>query len=390
MQTKKILLYRWKSYNYADIIATFEDMGYQVEQVEREMQNYDVDEALAQQMEEMLRRGNYRFVFSVNYFAQISEVCNNLQIPYVCWSCDSPMISMHHESVFYPCNFIFLFDLAGYTEFKTMGVEHIYHLPLAVNTRRIKELLAFHPQSSYTDEISFVGSLYYKNSYDSLENTMPDYLRGYFEGLMEAQRDLYGINIIERMLTPDIISQLEQYYQLEKSSEGSFSDLALVFSVNTLGFKIAQLQRKNILIALSKKHKVSLYSNYSSEEFVRIQNKGPVDYWTQMPIVFRDSRINLNMTIPNIKTGIPLRAWDVLGAGGFLLTNYQAEFPKYFDLDKDVVCYYSQEDLLAKAEYYLSHEKQRRQIAQSGYERVCGEHTYEKRMQQMLREINKA
>ena len=45
------------------------------------------------------------------------------------------------------------------------------------------------------------------------------------------------------------------------------------------------------------------------------------------------------MTIRNIRTGIPLRVWDILGAGGFLLTNFQVELPDYFENGKDIVYY---------------------------------------------------
>lgn len=60
------------------------------------------------------------------------------------------------------------------------------------------------------------------------------------------------------------------------------------------------------------------------------------------------SKINLNFTIPNIKSGIPLRVWDVLGAGGFLLTNYQAEIPYYFKEGEDLVCFDGIDDLCEK------------------------------------------
>jgi spore maturation protein CgeB len=53
---------------------------------------------------------------------------------------------------------------------------------------------------------------------------------------MEVQSDLYGSNILEPSLTPDILEELSEHYELEKSSEKSFSDLGLIFSTTTLGF----------------------------------------------------------------------------------------------------------------------------------------------------------
>lgn len=387
-----ILLYRWKSYNYQDIIETFEQMGYEICIVEQDLQNYDVDQEFADRLDVILRQKDkiWDFVFSVNYFALIAEVCHDRQIPYVMWNCDSPMISMYHTSVFYPTNYLFLFDLSAVQEFQAMGAPHVYHLPLAVNVQRLDGLLQSRQSEQIMqrrlgmeDEISFVGNLYYKNSYDSLEATMSDHLRGYFEALMEAQRDLYGVSIVDRLLTPDILEELSEIYDFKPSSEESLSDLGLVFSVTALGFKIAQLQRKSSLIALSRKHTVGLYSNNSMQDLFRVAYRGSVNYWEEMPFAFANSPINLNMTIPNIKTGIPLRSFDVLGAGGFLLSNYQIEYPLFFDLDQDLVCYYSEVDMVEKTDFYLKHETERKKVARRGYERVKADHTYSERMRKM-------
>ena len=115
---------------------------------------------------------------------------------------------------------------------------------------------------------------------------------------------------------------------------------------------------------------------------------GSVDYWSEMPKVFRESKINLNFTIPNIKSGIPLRVWDVLGSKGFLLTNYQAEIPYYFEEGKDLVCFDGIEDLREKVAYYLEHEEERLQIAENGYRKVKEYHTYVHRVSEMFRIID--
>lgn len=67
-------------------------------------------------------------------------------------------------------------------------------------------------------------------------------------------------------------------------------------------------------------------------------NKGPIDYYNEMPYVFNNSRINLNITLRSIKSGIPLRAMDICGAGGFLLSNYQADFYDFLLREKISYC----------------------------------------------------
>lgn len=423
-----ILMYRWKAYNYRDIEQTFLLLGYTVDNIEQELGSYDVSPEFERVIEEKIRGTHYDMVFTVNYFPLISNVCERTGVKYVSWTCDNPLISMYHESVFHDCNYIFTFDKTNYLEFRGMGVKHIWYLPLAVDTERMDALLgapeevrtagAAHegmktagtvPEEigtaesvpaeigkagrrkaaqdsemrKYRGDVAFVGSLYERNSYDKIKNRLPEYLRGYFDAVMEAQLNISGANIVEPMLTTNILEQLQEYFQLEKS-EGSFSDLGLIFQTTVLGFKIAEIERRRALIELSKHYRVNVYSNSDVSDLLRIQYCGSVDYWSEMPKVFRMSKINLNFTIPNIKSGIPLRIWDVLGCGGFLLTNYQAEIPYYFKEGEDLVCFDGLEDLCEKVGYYLEHEEERKRIAWNGYHKVREKHSYIERIRTIL------
>ena len=390
-----ILMYRWKAYNYRDIEQTFLLLGHTVDNIEQELGSYDVSPEFERVIEEKIRGTHYDMVFTVNYFPLISNVCERTGVKYVSWTCDNPLISMYHESVFHACNYIFTFDKTNYLEFRGMGVKHIWYLTLAVDTERMDALLGAPEKPErrnatqdsemrkYRGDVAFVGSLYERNSYDKIKNRLPEYLRGYFDAVMEAQLNISGANIVEPMLTTNILEQLQEYFQLEKS-EGSFSDLGLIFQTTVLGFKIAEIERRRALIELSKHYKVNVYSNSDVSDLLRIQYCGSVDYWSEMPKVFRMSKINLNFTIPNIKSGIPLRIWDVLGCGGFLLTNYQAEIPYYFKEGEDLVCFDSLEDLCEKVGYYLEHEEERKRIAWNGYRKVREKHSYIERIRTIL------
>lgn len=390
-----ILMYRWKAYNYRDIEQTFLLLGHTVDNIEQELGSYDVSPEFERVIEEKIRGTHYDMVFTVNYFPLISNVCERTGVKYVSWTCDNPLISMYHESVFHACNYIFTFDKTNYLEFRGMGVKHIWYLPLAVDTERMDALLGAPEKPErrnatqdsemrkYRGDVAFVGSLYERNSYDKIKNRLPEYLRGYFDAVMEAQLNISGANIVEPMLTTNILEQLQEYFQLEKS-EGSFSDLGLIFQTTVLGFKIAEIERRRALIELSKHYRVNVYSNSDVSDLLRIQYCGSVDYWSEMPKVFRMSKINLNFTIPNIKSGIPLRIWDVLGCGGFLLTNYQAEIPYYFKEGEDLVCFDGLEELCEKVGYYLEHEEERKRIAWNGYHKVREKHSYIERIHTIL------
>lgn len=385
----KILVYRWRAYNYTDVIQTFQVLGHTVEELEYHLENYDEDAVFYELLRKRLLAEKYDFVFTINYFGVVSDACESCGVKYVSWSCDNPLISMYHESIFNSCNYIFCFDKSNYLEFKGMGCKRIWHLPLAVDVDRIDHVLAQATDlCAYENEIAFVGSLYERNSYDRMKDRLPDYLQGYFEAVIRAQMDISGGNIIDDLLQPDILAELEEYYKLEKS-ERSFSNLGLIFSTTVLGFQVAKRQRRQALLQLGKKHQVAIYTNSDTSDLLDVNYRGGVDYWTEMPKVFRMSKINLNFTIPNIVTGIPLRVWDVLGAGGFLLTNYQAELPSYLENKKDLVCFESLKQLKELTAYYLTHEEERQEIAKHGYETVKQRHSYKQRIAELLKMVKK-
>ena len=108
------------------------------------------------------------------------------------------------------------------------------------------------------------------------------------------------------------------------------------------------------------------------------------DYFLEAPLVFAHSKININMTAPNIETGIPLRVFDILGAGGFLITDWREDLKDCFTIGKDLEVYDGIDDLLEKTDYYLKHEDKRTAIARHGLETVQNRHDYSVRMREIL------
>ena len=109
-----------------------------------------------------------------------------------------------------------------------------------------------------------------------------------------------------------------------------------------------------------------------------------VVFYKEMPEVFHSARINLNISLRSILTGIPLRALDIMASGGFLLSNYQVELDNGFLAGREYDYYSDYEDLCAKIEYYLSHPSERKDIAAAGWEKIQHEYSLRSRTEEML------
>lgn len=388
---EKIVFLKWNSYCDLDMIDAFERLGFQVVCCRLDHGIQTSVEEIEKAVLSQITYSRPKFVFSFNFIPNVSKVCQERELPYVSWVYDSPYIHVYSYTVLNPCNHIFLFDYDLYDRLKRQGITTVEYLPLAVNERRLERLNNTDLfKNKFESDISFVGSLYDEKKHRLFDRFqgMESYAKGYLNGIMQAQKLVYGYNFIEELLTPQIVADMEKEYPTDPNALTAMKPEE-IYADYVLNRQVTAIERKEILQILGEKfsrYRIRLYTN-NSTQFEGVDNKGPVDYYNEMPYVFLNSRINLNISLRSIKTGIPLRAFDIMGCGGFLLSNYQQELLEYFDADIDFVYYNNYEDLVEKVEYYLSHEKERREIAENGSYKVLHEHTMVKRAKEMIKNV---
>lgn len=385
----EILFYRYNSICEPDLLQAFTSFGITVHVEETEMHRKNVSpRECAGKVAEWILQRPLAFVFSINFFPAISYTCEKLKVPYVCWSVDSPVPELFSNALRNSYNRIFLFDRAQYDFFSPVNPNCIYYLPLATNVNRWEEIVLSMTEAdfeTYGGDVAFVGSLYTeKCKFDKL--ALSDHTRGFVDGLMEAQLKVFGCNFIPESLTEEVIREIAGADPDFYRSNDVFTDISRYLVAHQyIGMKLAAVERERTLKFLSERFPVNLYTRSDVSALSGADCRGGVSTLTEMPKVFHASRINLNITMRPIETGLSLRIWDVLGCAGFLITNYQAEIPEYFEIGKELETYETLEELEEKIRYYLSHEEERVEIAINGYEKVKNYHTYEKRLAQMLK-----
>ncbi len=380
-----ILVFEHKNFGIEDFRDSCKHLGYSVKVISTELVQERFCEAFDRLFEQEISAADYDFVFTFNYSVVISQNCNRRGIKYVSWIYDSPLVSLYSYTITNPCNYIFLFDSAQYLELKNGGINTVYYMPLAVNVRRLDSMKPTpHIHEVFDSGISFVGSMYNEkhNLFERLTDLSP-YTSGYLDAIMQAQLNVYGVNFIEELLTSNILADLQKSVPYKPNKDG-IETPAYIYASYFIARRMAQMERHDLLEAVSEKHVVKLYTHNPTPELPNVRNMGAIDFYDNMPYVFKCSKINLNISLRSIKNGIPLRCMDILGAGGFLLSNFQADFLEHFIPDEDFVYFESKEDLLQKCDYYLEHEDKRKEIAHNGYEKAKQFHNYETRLQEIL------
>ena len=91
----RILFYQYGSICEPDIIAGFEELGHTVYKMTLEITKKDVpSKTRIRLLHQKLMEHSFDFVFSVNFYPFISEVCNIYGLLYLCWTVDCPVMEL--------------------------------------------------------------------------------------------------------------------------------------------------------------------------------------------------------------------------------------------------------------------------------------------------------
>ena len=351
------------------------------------MKGYDLTPQIEEEIRKRVTKEEdgkryYDLLFSFDFFPNISEACQKYGIPYISWVFDCPHYTMDSPNAMNPVNKIYLFDKKLYINMLRKGVNTVRYSPLGVNELRLSELCEKLDKETggdivYEHDVCFLGSLYDNeyNFYDQV-NYLPPYLKGYIDAVIKAQERIFGADLFTEpsIINKEHIKQLREYIKFEDTGKyGIDYDNVLL---DILRKKVTVNERHEILKQMVKRFDTVLYTGPGAKPIEGVVNLGVANYLEKMPRVFHRSKVNLNITLRSILSGVPLRVVDVLAAGGFLITNYQEEVAEYFVDGEDLVMAFTPEDMIEKTAYYLEHDDERKQIARNGQKKVMENFAY--------------
>lgn len=379
----KLLIYHKNDYLFHDICDILGRTHVSYSVIPCTFENKYDDPAFWEWCLQNLSFSQYDALLSVNYHPILARLCHKKQLKYIAWCYDCPLnVVSIEDTLSYETNYVFFFDRQQYLRYHLQGFQTVYHMPLGVNRHRISAL-TYSPaqEKKYSCSVSFVGNLY-PSRLQEIMAPMTPFLQGYLRALMDAQAKIYGCYLLDELLTDDLMRQINDGYK-EKVPDTTFSLSREALSY-AMASEMTREERVILLNLLGKRHDAKFYSYAPSELIKTVPYSGSLDYVTEMPCAFHFSRINLNPSLRIIQSGIPLRAFDVMGAGGFLLSNWQEELAETYIDGEDLALYDSIPDAIEKAAFYLAHEDLRAQIAASGRQKTLQEHDLAHILQEIL------
>ena len=389
----RVLYYTWDEFNAQDGIDSFREMGCDVTAIRYEWQNLGHDDTFERALLEELRKKEngapyYDFVFSYNFFPVVSIACKKTDTPYLCLVFDSPFLPLTSVEIDNPRNHIYTFDRKQAQMMRAQGHETMHYSPLGVKGDRVRRMTEGLENKPYAYDICFLGTLYDDeyDFYDQITYLPPD-LKGYFDGVIAAQEHVFGYDMIgeESVVSAAQIARMHEYVNIQRTEYFTMDENIVLRDL--LRKKVTKNERPKLLAMLAKYFQVDLYTRKDQKIPEGVRAHGFADYYREMPRIFHRAKINLNLTLRTIISGIPLRVLDVMAAGGFLITTFQEEVAARFADGEELVIATTPEDLLEKCAYYLTHDGERERIAAAGRKKVLEHYDYKQILKNMLDQI---
>lgn len=120
--------------------------------------------------------------------------------------------------------------------------------------------------------------------------------------------------------------------------------------------------------------------------------EGPIET-KRMGEIFRESQISLNFSdgahgrSDFASRQIKARIFEVPGYGGCLLTEKAPDLDRYFHVGEEILAFEGADEMIQQVKSLLSRPERRDEVARCGFERVRRDHTYERRFEELLREL---
>ena len=139
----EIIFHRYGSICEPDIMEAFQSLGLTVIEEDAEIYQKSIEpEKRISMLAEAILTHQTSFVFSINYFPYISQVCERLHVLYLCLSVDCPVLELFSKTIRNGCNRIFLFDYEQYEQIRGENADNIFYLPLGANVARWDQVIS--------------------------------------------------------------------------------------------------------------------------------------------------------------------------------------------------------------------------------------------------------
>jgi spore maturation protein CgeB len=370
---------------FHDVINAFNRLGHIVNLVNLRLPGTSPAEKVDGLCGELVRfRPDFVFVINeeITLLPKLSMILTEMEIPYAVWSINNPFYWVIKELVSPYC-IIFVQERRYIGELKRFGFDHVFFLPPAVNPRTFEKVEQIIPdeRDKYNCDISFFGLSFY-NFYRQVNSMMIK--NPVAQSIINETIEILSKNPLLDIF--DIFEQVQNSHHasLTFSKPGAKKDMMIA-----LEYAATSIYRKEIIEGIND-FDLHLYGDDGWEGLVngKIEFYGMLNY-NELLKLYKGSKINLNIPMVQLKSGVEQEVYDILACRSFVLVGYRPGIEDLFELGKEIFCYHDPEELRELCCYFLKHPSEREEMAKRAHLRVLNEHTYERRIENLVEIMQK-
>lgn len=310
----------------------------------------------------------------------LMELLEQLQLPLASWFVDNPHLIVHlYKKLISPWTTIFTWDADNIDSLKSMGFEHVFHLPLGTDPQR------FHPgrtgKNQWKSPVSFVGnSMVYKVAARLKAGKFPrELLRTFKE--VARNFDASEARLVPSFLKTHYPTLYKEYLRLPTDEKRLAYETGITWEATRLyrAKCVSQTLPFNPLIVGDEGWKTIFRGTNTHPQLQKELN-----YYEELPLFYPLSDINFNCTSKQMKGAVNQRIFDVPACGAFILTDWREQMDQLFVPEKEIAFYTEPEEVPEKISYYLHNPLERQRIATAARARVLKEHTWEHRLKTLM------
>lgn len=308
----------------------------------------------------------------------LTKILDQFKIPFISWFVDSPLYIFKNPEP-QKSNYLYLFtwEKAYVRRLLDLDFKNVFYLPLACGHENYYDVKINNEEiERFTSDVVYVGNSNLQNVYDwsSEYYNEPDLLK------LSDEAINIQINNPEKQMYI-ILNELDKAKILSKLNE----EEKLKFEAYCI-LKATAIYRDNIVNLLSKNFNFKIFGDEKWKEKYANFYYGSVDYYKDLPKLYKCAKIVINTTSFQMNTAVNQRVYDVFFDNGFLISDYRKDYDKLFG--KNIIpTFKSDYELIKLVNYYLSNEDERIILTQKIRDIIKEKHLYSNRFLELFAKV---
>lgn len=352
-----------------ECIAALRDLGHTA--IEIPLHNLDCAQALRAILEHLVLN-KPDCLLCINHLGfddghQLGDLLDACEIPVACWYCDSPFFVLRKGGV--PASkmtSLFVWEKGYLPILIDHGAADVHHLPLACDANRFAESGTSGQSPSYV--ASFVG----------------DSMRG------ACARWQANLGLAERAWQQKFLHAMQARPRIchargANLAQKQHPEVAMWDALGAATFVATQAYRDHVLQQLPPAD-LHVFGDVGWKGVLNPETTlhGPIVYGPQLGQIYKNASININATSLQMPTAVNQRVFDIPLAGGFVISDAQADVYELFDVGTQAAVFNDACELKSLYHHYRRRPQARLEMVKRAQHRIRSCHTFQHRMTYVL------